>query len=87
MGLILNAIGQSGVGINLFSPNDYWIVGTRYNFFHWNGSNFAWVDVPGLPNDGSQYGWQCRFIKTKTGRLFIPSEVSSQAYVVIHGTP
>ena len=87
LGLILKALGRTGVGINLFSPNDYWVIGTRYNFFHWNGSNFEWMDITGLPNDDMQYGWQCRFIKTKTGKIFVPSEVSSQVYVIVQGNP
>jgi hypothetical protein len=45
------------------------------------------MDITGLPNDDMQYGWQCRFIKTKTGKIFVPSEVSSQVYVIVQGNP
>jgi hypothetical protein len=87
IGLPLRNIGRTAFRINLFSPNDLWIFGTRYNFYHWNGNDFQKIVVPGLPNDDMQFGWQGKMIKTLSGRVFLPSEVSSQVYVVVQGTP
>jgi hypothetical protein len=87
LGLLLSALGLTGVKISLFSPNDYWVIGSRYNFYHWNGNDFEWIYIPGLPIDGTQYGIQERMIKTSSGRIFFPTEVSSQVYVVVQGVP
>ncbi len=87
LGLPLKINSRTGININLFSPNDYWVIGTRYNFYHWNGINFQKMIVPGLPNDDLQFGWQPRFVKTSSGKVFLPTEVSSQVYLVAQGTP
>jgi len=87
LGLPLKQNGRTGTDINLFTPNDVWIFGTRYNFYHWNGTNFQKIVMPGLPDDDAHFGDQRRMIKTSTGKIFLPTEVSSQVYVVVQGTP
>lgn len=87
LGLPLRNNGRTAFRINLYSPNDLWIFGTRFNFYHWNGKDFQKIIIPGLPNDDIQFGWQGKMVKTSTGRVFLPSEVSSQVYVVVQGTP
>ena len=87
LGLPLRSIGRTALRINLYSPNDYWIFGTRYNFYHWNGTDFQKIVMPGLPDDDAHFGDQHRMIKTSTGKIFLPTEVSSQVYVVVQGTP
>lgn len=84
-GLLLRNMERTGLDINGFSPSDLWIFGTRYNFFHWNGINFQKIVLPGLPNDDAQFGDQRKMIKTKSGKVFLPSEVSSQVYSVVQG--
>jgi hypothetical protein len=86
-GLPLRNIGRTAFRINLYSPNDLWVFGTRYNFYHWNGKGFQKITIPGLPNDDMQFGWQGKMIKTLSGKVFLPSEVRSQVYVVGQGTP
>jgi hypothetical protein len=87
LGLPLRSLGRTGLDINLYSPDDCWIFGTRYNFYHWNGSSFQKIVIPGLPNDDMQFGDQRKMVKTKSGRMFLPTEVSSQVYVVVQGVP
>ncbi len=87
LGLPLRSMGRTALRINLYSPNDYWIFGTRYNFYHWNGTDFQKIVMPGLPDDDAHFGNQHRMIKTSTGKIFLPTEVSSQVYVVVQGTP
>jgi hypothetical protein len=43
--------------------------------------------MPGLPDDDAHFGNQRKMIKTSTGKIFLPTEVSSQVYVVVQGTP
>ncbi|MDP2302827.1 MAG: hypothetical protein Q8N03_10445 [Ignavibacteria bacterium] len=86
IGLPLKANGRTGVRVNVFTPNDIWIIGTRYNFYHWNGENFIKMLVPGLPADDMQFGWQLRLVKTKSGKMFFGTEVSSQVYVIYQMT-
>jgi hypothetical protein len=85
MGLPLRTLGRTGLKVNLFTPNDIWIIGTRYNFYHWNGLDYQKMVIPGLPNDDTQFGFQRRMVKTASGKLFLLSEVSSQVYVVAQG--
>ena len=87
LGLPLRSMDRTAVRINLYSPNDYWIFGTRYNFYHWNGTDFQKIVMPGLPDDDAHFGDQHRMIKTSMGKIFLPTEVSSQVYVVVQGTP
>jgi hypothetical protein len=87
LGLPLRNLGRTAFRISLFSPNDIWIFGTRYNFYHWNGSNFQKIVIPGLPNDDMQFGDQRRMIKTFKGKAFLATEISSQVYAVVQGTP
>jgi len=87
LGLPLKQNGRSGLDVNAYSPNDVWIFGTRYNFYHWNGNNFQKIVIPGLPNDDAHFGDQRKMFKTSTGKIFLPTEVSSQVYVVVQGTP
>jgi hypothetical protein len=86
-GLPLRTLGRAGLKVNLFTPNDLWIIGTRYNFYHWNGLDYQKMVIPGLPNDDTQFGFQRRMVKTSSGKIFLLSEVSSQVYVVVQGTP
>jgi len=86
-GLLLRENGRTGLDINVFSINDIWIFGTRYNFYHWNGVDFQEVVIPYLPNDDVTFGDQRKMIKTSSGKIFLPTEVSSQVYVVIQGVP
>ncbi|MFH2030643.1 MAG: hypothetical protein ABIJ40_08535 [Bacteroidota bacterium] len=87
LGLPLRNLRRTAFRISLFSPDDYWIFGTRYNFYHWNGTDFQKIIIPGLPNDNIQFGGQHKMVRTATGKIFLPSEVSSQVYVVVQGTP
>ena len=87
LGLPLHNLGRTAYMIDLLTPGDIWIFGTKYNFYQWNGSNFQQIVIPGLPAPDSQYGEQRRIVKTSSGKVFLPSEVSSQVYVVAQGTP
>jgi hypothetical protein len=87
LGLPLRATQRTALAIDLFTPKDYWVLGTRYNFYHWNGDNFQRVVIPGLPSSDLQFGAQRRMVKTKSGKVFLPSEVAPQVYVVIQGRP
>lgn len=86
-GLPLRQNQRTGLGIDLFTPNDIWIYGTRYNFYHWNGINFQKMEIPGLPNDDMQFGFQRKMQKTENGKIFFPTEVSPDVYVVVQGIP
>jgi hypothetical protein len=87
LGLPLRNLGRTAGRINVYSPNNYWVFGTRYNFYHWNGSNFQKIEIPGLPNDDAHFGNQQKMVKTLSGKLFLPTEISSEVYVVVQGTP
>jgi hypothetical protein len=87
LGLSLNSIGRTAQRIFGFSPNDYWIFGSGYNYYHWNGSSFMKMAIPGFPTSIDDSGNYRTMIKTKTGKIFFPSEVSSQVYVVVQGIP
>ncbi len=87
LGLPLKALGRTGLHVDLFSPKDVWIIGTRYNFYHWNGSDFHKLTLPGIPSDDLQFGSQRRLVMTRTGKLFFPTETTSQVYVVDQGNP
>lgn len=87
LGLPLRQNGRTGLRVDLLTPNDVWIYGTRFNFYHWNGTNFQKMTIPGLPNDDMQFGFQRKMVKTKSGKVFLPTEVSSQVYVVAQGVP
>jgi hypothetical protein len=87
LGLPLRAIQRTGLKIDLFTPKDYWVLGTRYNLYHWNGNSFQRVIIPGLPNSDLQFGGQRRMVKTRSGRVFLPSEIDPQVYAVVQGTP
>lgn len=84
-GLPLRTLERTGLKVNLFTPNDIWIIGTRYNFYHWNGMDFQKMVIAGLPNDDTRFGLQRRIVKTETGKVFLASEVSSQVYAVAQG--
>lgn len=86
-GLPLRSNGREAGGITLFTPNDIWIQGSRYNNYHWNGKDFQRMIIPGLPNDDNAFGMQLKVRKTSSGKVFYTSEVSSQVYVVLQGTP
>jgi hypothetical protein len=86
IGLPLRALGSPGYVIGLFTPNDIWVFGIGYYFYQWNGVNFQQMIIPGLPGPGTPIGIQRRMIKTGSGKVFMPSEVSSQIYVVVQGT-
>jgi len=86
-GLPLRNIGRTAQRIFGFSPNDYWIFGTKYNYYHWNGLNFQQVSIQGFPSNIEDSGDNRRMIKTTSGKIFFPAEVSSQIYVVLQGIP
>ena len=86
-GLPLRYNQRLALDIDFFSPNDVWIYGTRYNFYHWDGTGFAKMEIPGLPNDDTQFGFQKDMVKTPSGKIFLPTEVALQVYVVVQGTP
>lgn len=85
LGLPLRQKGRTGLWVDLFTPNDVWIYGTRFNFYHWNGISFQKMTIPELPNDDTQFGYQRKMVKTKSGKVFFPTEISSQVYVVAQG--
>jgi hypothetical protein len=85
-GLPLKNKGRTGLHINIFTDKDIWIIGTRYNFYHWDGNNFVRMYVATLPTDDAQFGWQLKLIKTTSGKIFFTSEISSRIYVVIQLT-
>ncbi|RNC83741.1 MAG: hypothetical protein ED557_08155 [Balneola sp.] len=85
LGLPLRQNNRTGLGIDLFNPNDIWIYGTRFNFYHWDGLSFQRMNIPGIPNDDVQFGQQRKMIKTSNGKIFFPTEVNSQVYVVVQG--
>jgi len=86
-GLPLRSNGREAGGITLFTPNDIWIQGSRYNNYHWNGKDFQQMIIPGLPIDDNAFGVQLKVRKTSGGKVFYTSEVSSQVYVVLQGVP
>ena len=86
-GLPLRNIGRTAQKIFGFSPNDYWIFGTKYNYYHWNGLNFQQVSIQGFPSNVEYSGDNRRMIKTKSGKIFFPAEVSSQVYMILQGIP
>jgi hypothetical protein len=78
---------QAAGHINLFSPNDYWASGLRYQLYHWNGSNFQKVEpMPTLPY-GQLWGEISRIQKNSSGKIWMVLEMSSQVYAVLQGTP
>lgn len=86
-GLFLRTIRRVARDTYIFTPNDIWVTGDDFYFFHWDGSHFDRILIPPLPEKNSAAGFQHRFVKTKTGKLFIPSETSSsQVYVIVQGT-
>ncbi len=87
LGLPLRQKGRTGLWVDLFTPNDVWIYVTRFNFYHWNGISFQKMTIPELPNDDTQFGRQRKMAKTKSGKVFFPTEISSQVYVVAQGVP
>ena len=87
IGLPLHSLGSTAVRIDLFSPNDVWIFSSRYDCYQWNGINFQQINIQGLPAPESSFGSIGRMVKTNTGKVFFPCEVSSQIYVVAQGTP
>ncbi|MDP2303814.1 MAG: hypothetical protein Q8N03_15465 [Ignavibacteria bacterium] len=86
-GLPLRNIGRTAQRIFGFSPNDYWVFGTKYNYYHWNGLNFQQVNIQGFPSNVEYSGDNRRMIKTSSGKIFFPAEVSSQVYVIVQGIP
>lgn len=87
LGLPLRVNERTALDISLFSPSDYWVFGTRFNFYHWNGIDYQKMIIPKLPDNDQQFGMQHEMIKTKTGKIFLPTEVRSQVYVVVQGQP
>lgn len=87
LGLPLRSNERSAGGIDVFTPNDIWIRGSRYNNYHWNGSDFHKMVIPGLPNADVRSGEQRSIRMTQTKKVFYTAEVASQVYVVIQGMP
>lgn len=88
MGLYLRQIRKVAKDIFILTPNDIWITGQDNNYFHWDGNSFQKVDIPALPSNNLAFSSQRRFFKTKTGKLFIPSETTKpQEYFILQGIP
>jgi hypothetical protein len=87
LGLPLHSFGSTALVIDLFFPNDVWIFSSRYDCYQWNGNNFQQISIPGIPMPESGFGVIGRMVKTKSGKVFFPCEVSPQVYVVAQGTP
>ncbi len=87
LGLPLHNMGNTVGIINLFTPNDIWFLTSEYNFYQWNGENFQQVYIPGLPAPETYTGFIRNMIKSNSGKVFFPCEVSPQVYVVAQGTP
>jgi hypothetical protein len=78
-----NAVGN----INLFSPNDYWASGLRYQLYHWNGSNFLKMNpLPTLPY-GQLWGQISRIERNQSGKTWMILEMESQVYSVVQAVP
>lgn len=87
-GLYLRQISKVAKDIYILTPNDIWVTGDDNNFFHWNGSSFQKVNIPSLPSNNLAFSIQRRFVKTKSGKLFLPSETTkSQEYFILQGMP
>jgi hypothetical protein len=78
---------QAAGFINLFSPNDYWTSGLRYQLYHWNGMNFQKIEpIPTLPY-GQLWGVVSGIHKHRSGKTWMVLEMSSQVYAVLQGVP
>jgi hypothetical protein len=78
---------QAAGFINLFSPNDYWVSGLRYQLYHWNGSDFQKIQpIPTLPY-GQLWGVVSRIRKNGSGKIWMILEMDSQVYSIIQGKP
>ena len=86
LGLPLHDMSRTSYIVNLFTPNDIWILGSGFNYYQWNGANFQQVVIPGLPPPGTMLGYR-NMIKTKSGKVFFPTQVAPWVYVVAQGTP
>ncbi|HEY9165544.1 MAG TPA: hypothetical protein VIS48_05230 [Candidatus Kryptonia bacterium] len=87
LGLPLHNLRESVVIINLFSPNDVWYLTSEFDFYQWNGEDFQQMAITGIPAARTYTGFVRKMIKTKSGKIFFPCEVSPQVYVVAQGTP
>lgn len=87
LGLPMHSLGITAGPVDLFTPNDFWILSTRYYFYQWNGSDFQPIEIPGLPTPGASLGHFLDLVKTKSGTIYFSCEVSSQVYVVARGIP
>ena len=85
--LPLHNMGNTAVIVDLFTPNDIWMLSPEYNFYQWNGADFEQVYIPGLPGPETYTGIVRNMTKTQSGKIFFPAEVSPQVYVVAQGTP
>ena len=87
LGLPLHSMRNTAGLVNLFTPNDIWLLSSEYNFYQWNGKDFQQMYIPGLPAPETYTGFVRNIVKTKSGKVFFPCEVSPQVYVVAQGTP
>jgi hypothetical protein len=87
LGLPLHSMRNTAGLVNLFTPNDIWFLSSEYNFYQWNGKDFQQMYIPGLPAPETYTGFVRNIVKTKSGKVFFPCEVSPQVYVVAQGTP
>ena len=73
--------------INLFSPNDYWVSGIRYQLYHWNSSNFQKIEpIPYLPY-GQLWGVISRIKRNNSGKIWMVLEMDSQIYAILQAVP
>lgn len=84
LGYPLRPMGRTGLAIQLFSPYDYWIFGTWFNYAHWNGKNFELVTISEL-TPSSFNGIFRKMTKTKNKKIFFAVEKSNQLFVVAQG--
>ena len=87
LGLPLHSMRNTAGLVNLFTPNDIWFLSSEYNFYQCNGKDFQQMYIPGLPAPETYTGFVRNIVKTKSGKVFFPCEVSPQVYVVAQGTP
>ncbi|MCK6615917.1 MAG: hypothetical protein L6Q47_16910 [Ignavibacteriaceae bacterium] len=84
LGYPLRSLERMGLSIKLFSPNDYWIFGSYYLYAHYNGKNFELVNITELV-PYSYYSTFRKMVKTKSKKIFLAVDRSSQVYAVVQG--
>ncbi|NLT52280.1 MAG: hypothetical protein GXX85_15355 [Ignavibacteria bacterium] len=86
-GLPLSYSNYGASRVFVFSPDDYWITGLKYNLFHWNGTDFYKTEpISSLPY-GEFTGLVWKMQKNSSGKIWMLLENSSQVYTVLQGNP